>query len=84
MLGPGVLAAAHGVGGGAQRVQRRVAVEGERLLGRDPFPGRGTVENGLERVVRRSGHGAGLSGGVIGTDMRSGAGARPWCGSASW
>ena len=48
VLGARVPAAAYGVGGGAQRVQRGVAVEVERLLGGDPPTLGGTVEDGLE------------------------------------
>ncbi|GAA2639472.1 hypothetical protein GCM10010307_38850 [Streptomyces vastus] len=54
MLRTGVPATAYGVGGGAQRVQRGVTVEVERLLRGDPPTLGGTVEDGLK--VGLSGH----------------------------
>ncbi|EGJ75436.1 hypothetical protein STTU_2647 [Streptomyces sp. Tu6071] len=48
VLRTGVAAAADRVGGGAERMQRRVAVEVERLLGGDATACGGTVEDGLK------------------------------------
>src|SRR5690606_19415928 len=48
VLRTGVPAPADRVGGGAQRVQRGVAIEVEGLFGGDPPTGGGTVEDGLK------------------------------------
>lgn len=59
VLGARVPAAAYGVGGGAQRVQRGVPVQHERFVRGDPPTGGCTVEDGLK--VGLLGHRASLS-----------------------